>query len=98
MFFLALGFWLLSSQSHKSPSPTGDLGSEITELIKCWKYKILNKLQSVTPFENVRNKLIDKVVYTNELISVSRNLKVCKCVSIYRPVISIFDHHEPVKP
>lgn len=68
---LALSFSWLSSHRHKSPSPAGDLGFEITELIKCCKYKVLNKLESATPFENVRDKLIDKVVCANELISVS---------------------------
>lgn len=50
---------------------------EITELIKYCKYKILDRLELATPFENVRNELIDKVFCTNELISVSRtdNLK-----------------------
>lgn len=50
---------------------------EITELIKYCTYKILDRLELATPFENVRNELIDKVFCTNELISVSRtdNLK-----------------------
>lgn len=71
VFFFAFSFYLLSSQRHKSQSPTGDLRFEITELIKYWKYKILDRLQSATPFEDVRNKLIDKAFCTNELILVS---------------------------
>lgn len=56
---------------HKSQPPTGDLGFEITELIKSWKYKILDRLKSATPFEDGRSKLIVRVFCTNELISVS---------------------------
>lgn len=63
-------FQLLSSWEHKSQSPTGDLVFEITELIKDYTYKILDRLELATPFDNARNKWIDKVFCTNELISV----------------------------
>ena len=50
---------------HKSQPPTGDLGSEITELIKSWKYKILDRLKSATPFEDWRSKLIEYSIQMN---------------------------------
>lgn len=85
---------------NKSQSPTGDLGCEITELIKCWQYNILGRLKSATPFERVRNKLIDKVFCTCELLSVSctGNLESME-MNLYLQTCYIhFDQHEPAKP